>query len=69
LSNPKPEAWRIYATVTIGLLWILYIGFWLFYYASSYGIMQNIGNVIISLAIVGAVILALWLPWSMKNVE
>jgi hypothetical protein len=69
LSNPKPEAWRIYVTVIIGLLWMLYIGFWLFYYASFYGILQNIASVIISLAIVGAVILALWLPWSMRNME
>jgi len=69
LTDPKPEPWRIYVTVIIGLLWMFYIGFWLFYYASSYGILQNIASIIISLAIVGAVILAIWLPWSMKNME
>lgn len=69
MSNPKPENWRIYVTVALGLLWLFYLGFWLFYYASSYGILQNIATFIVSLAIVGAIILALWLPWSMKNME
>ncbi|PKL66340.1 MAG: hypothetical protein CVV28_11230 [Methanobacteriales archaeon HGW-Methanobacteriales-1] len=65
--NKKPENKRVYATIIIGLLWLLSLGLWLFFYAESYSIMQNIAVFIISLVIVGAISVALWVPWGMKN--
>jgi hypothetical protein len=35
------------------------LGLWLFYYASFYGILQNMATFLISLAIAGAAILAI----------
>lgn len=65
--SKKPEIKRVYATITISFLWLLSLGLWLFFYAESYSIVQNIAIFIISLVIVGAVCVALWVPWSMKN--
>ncbi|MGF7118893.1 hypothetical protein [Methanobacterium oryzae] len=67
MNEPQPEPKRIYVTVIIGLLWMLFLGIWLFFYAASYSILQNIAVFIISLVVVGAIITLLWLPWSFKN--
>jgi hypothetical protein len=63
----KPETNRVYATIVISFLWLLSLGLWLFFYAESYSIIQNIAVFIISLVIIGAINVALWVPWSMKN--
>jgi len=65
--SKEPETKRIYATIIIGLLWLLSLGLWLFFYAENYSIIQNIAVFIISLVIVGAISVALWVPWSMEN--
>ncbi len=67
MNEPQPEPKRIYATIIIGLLWLLFLGIWLFFYASSYSIIQNIAVFIISLVVVGALIVPIWLPWSFKQ--
>lgn len=69
MSNAQGEPLRIYATIIIGLLWLLFLGLWLFYYAAFYSILQNIAVFIISLVIVGAIMILLWLPWSFKHMN
>lgn len=65
--SKKPETKRVYVTIIIGLLWLLSLGLWLFFYAESFSIIQNIAAFIISLVIVGAISVVLWVPWGMKN--
>ncbi|MGZ7107475.1 MAG: hypothetical protein ACXVHW_00760 [Methanobacterium sp.] len=67
MSSPQPEPKRIYATIIIGMLWLLFLGLWLFYYATFYSILQNIAVFLISFVIVGAIIIPIWLPWSLKH--
>ncbi|MGZ7068767.1 MAG: hypothetical protein ACXVHT_10715 [Methanobacterium sp.] len=67
MSSPQPEPKRIYATIIIGILWLLFLGLWLFYYAAFYSILQNIAVFLISFVIVGAIIIPIWLPWSLKH--
>ncbi|MGZ7069682.1 MAG: hypothetical protein ACXVHS_08990 [Methanobacterium sp.] len=67
MSSPQPEPKRIYATIIIGMLWLLFLGLWLFYYAAFYSILQNIAVFLISFVIVGAIIIPIWLPWSLKH--
>jgi len=70
MSKPQqPEPWRIYITIIVGLGWLVGLALWLFYYAASFGILQNIGIFLLSLAIVGIIIIPLWLPWSLKNMD
>ncbi|MCK9152334.1 hypothetical protein [Methanobacterium alcaliphilum] len=63
----KPEAKRVYATIIIGFMWLLALGLWLFFYAENFSIIQNIAAFIISIVIIGALCVALWVPWAMKN--
>lgn len=63
----KPEAKRVYGTITLGFLWLLGLGLWLFFYAENFSIIQNIAAFIISVVVIGAICVAIWVPWAMKN--
>ena len=67
MGKPQPEPWRIYVTIFVGLGWLVAIALWLFYYAGSLSILQNIGVFILSLAVVGIIAVILWVPWAFKN--
>lgn len=69
MSKPKPDVKRIYASIAIGFLWLIFLAMWLFYYATSFGIIQNIGVFIGSIAVVGIVMVLLWVPWAMKHAD
>jgi hypothetical protein len=58
---------RVYASIALGLGWLLFLALWLFYYAATYGILQNIAVFIVSIVIVTAIAIALWVPWAMKQ--
>jgi hypothetical protein len=59
---------RIYASIALGLGWLLFLALWLFYYAATYGILQNIAVFIVSIVVVTAIAIVLWVPWTMKQV-
>ena len=42
---------RIYASIALGLGWLLFLALWLFYYAATYGILQNIAVFIVSIGV------------------
>lgn len=67
MGKQQPEMKRVYATIALGLGWLLFLGLWLFYYATSFSIIQNIAIFIISLVVVAAISVALWVPWAMKH--
>ncbi len=58
---------RIYASIALGLGWLLFLALWLFYYATTYGILQNIAVFIVSIVVVTAIAIAIWVPWAMKQ--
>ncbi len=66
---PQPEPWRIYLTIFVSLGWLIALALWLFYYAASFSILQNIGIFVLSLAVVAIIIILLWLPWSFKHMD
>jgi len=57
----------VFAGVAIGLIWLLFVGAWLFLYAGGYSLLQNVGIFFLSLAVVAILETALWLPWGMKH--
>lgn len=69
MSKTQPEPARIYATIGISFAWLLFVALWLFFYAASFSIIQNIGIFLASVAIVGIVIVILWVPWGLKHSE
>ena len=58
---------RIYASIALGLGWLLFLALWLFYYATTYSILQNLAVFIVSIVVVTAIAIALWVPWAMKQ--
>lgn len=67
MSNAKPDNIRIYASIAVAFGWLLFLALWLFYYATNFGIIQNIGVFLASLVVVGILEVAVWVPWAMKN--
>ena len=67
MSDEQPEKWRILVTIFIGLGWLVALALWLIYYASSFGILENIGVFILSIAIVAIICVLLWVPWGLKQ--
>jgi uncharacterized membrane protein YccF (DUF307 family) len=65
-EDKTPEVWRVMLTVLIGFGWLIFLGIWLFFYSSSFTIVQDIAIFLISLAIVGLIMVVLWVPWGMK---
>ena len=49
--------------------WLLFLALWLFYYATSFGIVQNIAVLLLSLVVVGIILTVLWVPWAMRQTD
>jgi len=69
MSKPKPDPKRIYVSIAVAFLWFLFLALWLFYYATSYSILQNIAILLVSLVIAGVIMIMLWVPWAMKHAD
>ncbi len=67
MSQVKPEIKRVYGSIAVAFAWLLFLAFWLFYYASNYGIIQNIGVLLASIVVVGIIVVIMWVPWAMKQ--
>jgi hypothetical protein len=67
MSKPKPDIKRIYASIAVVFGWLLFLALWLFYYATNFGIIQNLGILLASLVIAGIILVVLWVPWAMKQ--
>ena len=67
MSKTKPDIKRIYATIAVAFGWLLFLALWLFYYATSFGIIQNIGVFLASLVVVGIIEVVMWVPWAMNQ--
>jgi hypothetical protein len=67
MSKVKPEIKRVYGSIAVAFGWLLFLAFWLFSYASNYGIIQNIGVLIASIVVLGIIIVVMWVPWAMKQ--
>lgn len=63
----KPEIWRVLLTIFVTLGWLLFLALWLFFYATNFNLTQNIGVFIASIVVFVAIIVLLWVPWSMKH--
>jgi hypothetical protein len=66
MSEPQPEARRVYITIFFSFLWLLFLALWLIFYAEAFSLIQNIGIFLLSLVIVGIIMVVLWVPWSYR---
>lgn len=60
---------RVYASIAVVFGWLIFLSLWLFYYATSFGIIQNIGILLASIVVVSMVEVVIWVPWAMKQSE
>ena len=69
MSKQQPDPKRIYASIAVPFGWLLFVALWLFYYATSFSIVQNIAVVLLSLVVVGVMMVIVWVPWAMKHAD
>ncbi len=67
MSKPKPDVKRIYASIAVAFAWLLFLALWLFYYATNYNLIQNLGIGLASLVVAGIILVEMWVPWAMKQ--
>ena len=67
MDKEQPDPKRIYASIVVAFGWLLFLALWLFYYATSFSILQNIAIFLMSLVVAGILLILLWLPWAMKH--
>ena len=58
---------KMFASIAIAFGWLLFLGLWLFFYASGFSILQNIGVFLLSLVVMAILETLLWVPWAMKQ--
>jgi len=58
-----------FASIVVIFGWLLFLALWLFYYAMSYSILQNIAIFLVSLVVAGILFILLWVPWAMKHAD
>jgi hypothetical protein len=67
MSKPQPDPKRVYASIAVPFAWLVFLALWLFYYASSFSILQNIAVFLLSIVVVGIIMIIVWVPWAMKH--
>ncbi len=67
MDAQQPGPTRIFATIVIAFGWLLFLAFWLFFYATGFSILQNIAIFLVSIVVEALLQILLWLPWSMKQ--
>lgn len=60
LYIPFDEGWRTRTSVISGVIWIIFLIVWFVFFASGFGIYENIGIALASLLIIGAVNVTVW---------
>lgn len=66
-NEKKVPSVRIYGSIAVVFIWLLFLAFWLFYYATNYNIIQNIGIFLASIVIVAILEVIIWVPWGIKQ--
>lgn len=59
---PLEEGWKARSSVISGVIWIIFLVVWIFFFAGGFGFYENIGIALASLLIIGAVNVLLWVP-------
>ena len=51
MDKNKVPTGRLYVSIAIPFIWLPFLAFWLFYYATNYNIIQNLGIFLASISI------------------
>jgi hypothetical protein len=58
--------WRVAVTILLFIGWLSFVILWLFFFAGSYDIFQNLAILIVSVLVGVGVLAAIWAPWGMR---
>jgi hypothetical protein len=58
--------WRVAVSILIAIGWLSFLILWLFFYAGSYDIFQNLAIMIVSVLVGIGLLGAMWAPWGMR---
>jgi len=58
---------RLVLSIILGAAWLVFLILWLFFYATTYNIYQNIAIILVSFIIEGTLQAITWIPWNMKQ--
>lgn len=59
-------SWRVGATILLGVGWLSFVILWLFFWAGSYDVYQNIAIVAVSIIVVLGLLATMWAPWGIR---
>lgn len=65
--NERPPVGRVYMSIAVAFIWLLFLAFWLIFYASTLGLLQNIGVFIASIVVAAILEVLIWVPWAMNQ--
>jgi hypothetical protein len=63
----KGLGWRVSLSIIVSLGWLVFLVIWLFFYAESFSLYQNIAIFIASILVLAAIMGASWAPWGMRQ--
>jgi hypothetical protein len=69
VAEQQPEPRRIYESIAVPFGWLIFLALWLFYYESSFSILQNLAVVLLSFVIAGIIEVIVWVPWATKQAD
>jgi hypothetical protein len=62
----KGFGWRVGASIFIIFAWLAFLIIWLFFYASDYGVFQNIAMLMVSIIVGIGLMAGLWASWGIR---
>ena len=59
--------WRIYTSITIPFLTMIFLIVWFWVYAQPYSVWQNIAVLLVTLLVMGGILGVIWTRWGMMH--
>lgn len=69
MDKKQPSLGITFACIAVAFGWLIFFALWLFHYASSFSIVQNIAVFLLSLVIAAILETVIWVPWAMKHAD
>ena len=66
-NKPQPPRLVLVLAYAVVLAWLLFVGAWLFLYASGFSVLQNIGIGFFSFAVMLILEGVILMPWAMRQ--
>ncbi|MEW6592172.1 MAG: hypothetical protein AB1305_00565 [Candidatus Hadarchaeota archaeon] len=59
--------WRVAVSAVVGLGWLIFLVWFLFFYAQNFTVYQNLAILVMSILVVGAILAPIWILWGIKT--